>query len=467
MNKKYKSLAKNTSIFAMGTFGSKVLTFLIVPLYTHVLTTAEYGVIDLFSASISLLVPFTTLLIYEAAIRFLVAKEYDEKTVFNNCFLVFAGGSILTICLSPFLLSGLNMKEYSFIFVLLLILTSYTAIFGQYLRSIGKNWSYSISGLIVTFFIVFLNVIFLLVLKKGVVGYLYSLLIAQFASSVYIFISCDTWKNFDLKFINIDSLKNMLIYSLPLVPNNIMWWIMNAGDKYVINYYLGNSANGIFSLAYKIPTILTMMFSIFMQAWQVSAIEEREDKSRNDFYKKVFEIISLLLIICTSLIILVVQPMFVHVMGKEFVDAWEFVPLLCIATLFNCYSTFAGIVYIVNQESKKSFYTTSIGAFFNLFFNFLLIKELGLFGVSIGTAIGYAVVMYLRFRDSKRTLRVSFFSFKLLTALIILCVDSVVYIAMESNLKYIISIICIFLIVLIHSKDISVMLHKILKSKLK
>ena len=164
MEKKYKKLLKNTSIFALGTFGSKLLLFLIVPIYTHILSTSDYGTIDLITATVSLMLPFTTLLIYEAAIRFLIAKEYSEKEVFNNCIFMFFTGSLLSICISPIILHFLELSKYYLIFVCLIILTSYTTIFGQYLRATGDNWGFSISGIINTFATVTLNLFFLLII---------------------------------------------------------------------------------------------------------------------------------------------------------------------------------------------------------------------------------------------------------------------------------------------------------------
>ena len=463
MKNKYKKLLKNTSIFALGTFGSKLLLFLIVPIYTHILSTSDYGTIDLITSSVSLMIPFTTLLIYEAAIRFLVAKEYNEKEVFNNCIFIFLVGCILTVIFSPCILYFLKLREYYFVFICLIMLSSYTTIFGQFLRATGDNWGFSISGIINTFFIVVLNLFFLLVLKKGINGYFYSLLISYIITSIFIFIKCKTIKMFDYKTINFKYLKYMLLYSLPLVPNNIMWWIMNAGDKYVINYYLGTSANGIFSISYKIPTIITLVFSIFMQAWQISAIEEKE--SKKDFYKNIFNFIFFTLVICTVFIIILIKPVFDSIIGTEFLDSWKYVPLLCVATVFNCLATFAGVVYIVSKNSKKSFYTTLLGAIVNIAFNFLLIRYIGLFGVAIGTALGYLIVMILRFKDYKKYFDVSLIDFRFIVTFLIIIADCILYIFVNSNLKYGFSLLCILLILWILRKDIRTFLGMI-KSKI-
>lgn len=454
MNKKYKSLLKNTSIFALGTFGSKILVFLIVPIYTYVLSTEDYGTIDLITSSINLLIPFTTLLIYEAVIRFLVGRECEEKVAFNNSVIIFLAGSLLSIILSLVVLQVLHLTNYYIAFLILIILNSYTTIFGQYLRAKGDNWGFSISGIINTFFTVFFNLFFLLVAKKGILGYLYSLIISQVISGIYIFYKCDSFKNFDLKAINFKVLKLMLIYTLPLIPNNIMWWIMNAGDKYVINYFLGVAENGIFSIAYKIPTMLTVIFSIFMQAWQVSAIEESGEETRNNFYKNIFDTIMLLLTLCTSIIIIVVKPLFEIAIGNNYITSWRYVPLLCVGTLFNCLSTFAGVVYIIKKDSKSSSFTTFLGAIINLFINFILIKMIGLFGVAVGTVIGYLVVMLIRFKDFKRYFGISLIDLKSIITLMILVLDALLYTFIDNNFRFVCAGICIIIVVCLSKKEL-------------
>lgn len=446
MNRKYKKLFKNTSIFAIGTFGSKILVFLIVPIYTYVLSTEDYGTIDLIISSINLLIPFTTLLIYEAVIRFLVGKECQKKVAFNNSMAIFIVGSIFSIAFSIGILYVLHLTNYYIIFTILLILTTYTTIFSQYLRATGDNWGFSIAGVINTFFTVMFNLFFLLVAKKGILGYLYSLIISQALMSIYVFVRCDTFNNLSPKLIDLNILKKMMFYSLPLIPNNIMWWIMNAGDKYVINYFLGAASNGIFSISYKIPTILTTIFSIFMQAWQVSAIEESSENSRNDFYKNVFDTILFLLVWCTSIIIIIIKPLFENIIGSAYTISWKYVPMLCIGTLFNCLSTFAGVVYIVKKDSKTSFFTTFIGASINLLTNFILIKKYGLFGISIGTTLGYLTVMLIRLKDFKKYFGNSLINLNNIAILIILLLDALVYTFVDNDFRFACATICMIIL---------------------
>ena len=81
---KYKKLLSNTITFGIGTFSAKLLTFLLVPLYTRVLTTAEFNASDLIQQTGNLLVPLVSVGMASALIRFGLDKSYDKTSVFST-----------------------------------------------------------------------------------------------------------------------------------------------------------------------------------------------------------------------------------------------------------------------------------------------------------------------------------------------------------------------------------------------
>lgn len=404
----YKDLAKNTAIFAVGSFGSKVLSFLIVPLYTYVLTTEEYGRIDLFTTAISLLIPFITLLIQEALLRFLMGKEVSPKTAVNNCWLIFLCGAVVSILLAPALNIIFKFDEYMWLFIVILILNSFTQIFSQYFRATGRNVAFTVNGIIVTAVLLSSNVLFLVVFHLGMRGYFYSMLLSQAMSAIHIIAFGKILRDISFKDIDLGILKEMLKFCIPLIPNTLMWWIMSAGDKYIINYFLGDSANGLYSLAMKVPTVVSMVYTIFYQAWQMSAIEAKNRKDEKNFYSNVFKITNGLLAVLIVGVIFSVKPIYVIAMSEAFAPAWKYVPLLAIATFFNCCASFFGVVYTVSKKSHMAFFTTFVGAVVNLFFNFILVRRMGLYGIAVGTALGYFAVTIMRIKDANKEIGMSF-----------------------------------------------------------
>lgn len=467
MNKrnKYKYLAQNTVIFAIGTFGSKILTYLIVPLYTYILSTEDYGAIDLFTTAISLMLPFTTLVIYEAVIRFLMSKEIDEKCAVTSSIIVFLFGVLIIGGSIPFISQMLPNKTYVILYVVSLLLYTYNQIFSQYLRACGKAIAFSINGVIVTLVTLLSNVILLIVFKQGVLGYLYSLILAQLLASIQCTVSGKIIQNISIRAINLSILKKMLQYCIPLIPNNLMWWIMNAGDKYIINYYMGMSYNGIYSLAMKIPTILNLVYSIFMQAWQLSAIQENGEDDQAIFYSNIYKMVMGLMAIASSFIILIVKPVFIILIKNDFVSAWKYVPLLCIAMIISCMATFIGVTYMINKNSKKSFFTTFAGACMNLIGNFLLVRKLGLYGVALGTALGYLVVYFMRAYDAKKSTGMSLDAIRSVAAFLVLFIQAILLLIDSNNMLWLKEIGLVVIVLVLYKNEIILMKKAIFRKK--
>ncbi|RGQ03169.1 lipopolysaccharide biosynthesis protein [Blautia obeum] len=463
--KKYTHLLKNTAVFGVGTFGSKVLQFLIVPLYTYILTTEEYGKIDVFATTISLALPFVTLLVQEAIIRFLTTKEISDKEAVNSGMIVFFTSIILGALITP-LYAFVFEKEYAMLFFICLILNSFVAIFQNYLKACGKVLDFTFCGLINTFSFLITNVLMLAVFKLGIMGYLYSMIISQIFSGIYILVRGEIICKISLTKNDFSVIKSMLVFSVPLIPNNLMWWIMNAGDKYIINYFLGDSYNGLYSISIKLATIVTTVFSIFMQAWQLSAIEENGSKEQARFYSKVYSNMMALLLGSAATILMFNRPIFCSFIGKNFFDAHLYSPLLCVATVISCMSTFFGVTYLVSKSTSKAFTTTVVGATINIIVNFLLIRPLGLTGVALGTIIGYAVVMLIRIRDTAEHISMNFDAIRTTIGLMLVFGGSIIYMFIPNSFSVILGFACVCIIAIVYHHEIRNIL-RIINDRLK
>lgn len=135
MNDKFKKLASNTMIFAIGSIGSKFITFLLVPIYTNTLTTAEYGTTEIVVTAINLLIPFLSLSIQDAVLRFGLAPDVEAKKVIKNAVFIVGIGSIISCLLGMYRLLGaqnivrmnINMKK-TFVALILLMIESIATI---------------------------------------------------------------------------------------------------------------------------------------------------------------------------------------------------------------------------------------------------------------------------------------------------------------------------------------------------
>ena len=454
MDNKYGRLAKNTLIFMVGNFGSKLISFIIVPFYTFVLTTEQYGTIDLFTTIINILLPFLILGLNEAALRFLVGKEINKEIVATNCFTVYLIETLIVCLLYPFYSKIGALKEYSIHFLILLILMSFNQIFLQYLRGIGKNAAFSANGIIITLITVTSNLVFLLYFQMGIDGYFYSMILAQFIGAIQIIINSQLWRVIRRKYFNFSLLKIMVKYSSPLIFNSLMWWIMSASDKFMINFFIDTSANGVYSVAHKFPTLINLVYSIFLQAWQISAIEEGKSKDRTQFYNAIYRYVLMVLVLAASVIIMSTKPLYLTVMSPDFKIAWQSVPLLVVAGVFSCLTGFFGTVYVVNKQSKKAFSTTLIGAVGNLVFNFFLIPKFGIIGAAMGTMLGYLLSCIVRGFDAHKSMNIDLKSKKLIISCFILLLQYMILYWDNSIVVYSLETVFVFLEILIFKSEI-------------
>lgn len=461
----YKKLVYNTAIFAIGNFGSKVLTFLIVPLYTYVLTTAEYGVIDLFITSLGMVIPFSTMMVNEALIRYVLGKELTPKEAASNCFAVFLFGAAISVLFTPLYKVAFDFDEYIWIFVALLVLRTFNQVFSEYFRAVNQNVKFTIFGLITTATILGFNVVFLLFLKLGIRGYLYATLLSAAVGTLYILIFSNFFQVVSLKCIDKNTIRMLLKYSVPLIPNSLMWWIMSAGDKYIINYFLGDGANGLYSLSSKVPQIINMIYSLFIQAWQMSAIEVSESKDKTSFYHNVFHVTSFVMGVVTCGIIMVVKPLYLGIMSASFAEAWKYVPLLSVATIISCYASYFSVVYTVGAKTKKVFLTTALGAIVNLGTNLILVQPFGMQGIAMGTCLGYIAVLIVRVRDMWVEMGIRFDFKRNILTFIVLFIQSAVVIYFGGVLSVVISCAGILFIALLYRKEMVTIINKLIKKQ--
>lgn len=460
---RYKNLLKNTGLFAIGSFGSKILSFIIVPFYTYVLTTSEYGRIDLVSTIISLILPFSTMLIHEAVIRFLPANEIDKVGAVSNSFVCFCFGSVLVVLISPVINIGFKLGDLYYIFTAILILNTFNDIFSNTLKAMEKNLAYSLYGILSSVIFLSGNVVFVLFLRRGIKGYFTSMLICQCVCSLYLVLNVDFLHNFSKKRIAPGLIKNMLRYSVPLIPNSLLWWVMNAGDKFVINYFLGDAANGIYSIALKVPTLISLVYVVFMSAWQISAIQESNAEDKSAFYTEVFGYVSTFMFFMTSLIIAFAYPVFTCLLSDSFSQGWFYVGLLSISVLISCFGTFFGIAYTITKKSQWAFITTLIGAIVNVIANIIFINICGLYGVAIGTIMGYVAVLIIRMKHCRAWLDVQVDIKMFLINFILLFIQLGISLVYVSLLSSVVQMSCLIIIIFVNRKYIDTVARFLLK----
>lgn len=406
---KNKKLFKNTLLLILGNFASKILVFLLVPFYTSILSTEEYAISDLLVTTVNLAYPLLTLMISTSVLRFCLDKDSDRKQIFSIGFYLEIIGSVILSILAFLFADYFDFGEYKLYFIAYFVSYSIQTLVLQYAK--GKEYVavYSIGSVCNTISLISCNLLFLLKCGLGIKGYLLSMIIANVSAAIIVFTLSKAYRDFlSIKKIDLKILKKMVLYSLPLIPNSISWWISNSSDRYILGYFTNLNELGTYSVAYKIPSILITISGIMISAWELSAVDEFGSEENRVFYSKVYNSYYHISLIGCAILIILVKPLATILFNNDFYTAWRYVPLLAFSSVFNILSGFIGTIFTSAKKTKSIFITTMIGAFSNILLNFALIPFIGAFGAAIATVVSYIVTFVIRLKASEKIMKLSY-----------------------------------------------------------
>ena len=411
---KYKTLLSNTMLISLGTFGSKLLVFFMVRFYTGYLTSADYGTADLITQSANLLLSVISMGITDGVFRFAINHVKHRRRIFSIGLYTITLGGLLLFGILPLLglVPKMNLQPYLWLIGLYIMASCYHTLCAQFIRAEGKTALFAVQGMINTLLVIVLNILFLAVLHMGITGYVLSIVLADIFCAILLFVREKLWRQLMLN-PGWAYWKEMLLYSIPMIPATIFWWITSVSDRYMVTGFISESANGIYAVSYKLPTILTLVSGIFMEAWQFSAVSESvgDKREHTRFFSRVWCAFQAVMFLAAGAITALAKPA-VHVLAApSYFEAWKYVPVLSAAMVFSSLVSFLGSVYMVEKNSMRTFLTAMVGAVLNIILNLILIPgPLGIQGAAIATCASYLVVFLIRAADVRR-----FIPFKLYT----------------------------------------------------
>ena len=409
-NGKYKKLCSDTVILALGTFGSKLLVFLLMPLYTALLSPTEYGTAELITGTANLIMPFVCMGLTTGIFRFAAERGSDQQVVFSSGLTLLGIGLGGLLCIGlPFCFFGTWRLEAALILAYILF-ADVQAVCAQYVRAIDRTRLFAVQGILNTVLTILFNVIFLVVFDMGVTGYVLSVVVGNVITTVFLAFSAKLWQVYRFSAVRRETVAELIRFSLPMVPTTICWLITDLSDRYFVTGICGADVNGIYSAAYKIPTVVNLISTIFMQAWQFSAVTQSADEEEcSRFYSTVFRGFLSLIFIGTAGLILFSRFLSGLLLNEAYFEAWRYMPTLLCAAAVESVVAFLATVYLVRKKSMHSFVTAVVGTVLNLLLNALLIPCMGWYGGPLGAAeatlIGYGAVYALRTVDVPRLLK--------------------------------------------------------------
>lgn len=460
-----KKLIKNTIILTIGTICTKGILFLMTPFFTRWLSQEDYGTFDLISTYIALLIPLTSLEIGHAAFRLLMNDEKNEEKVITSSLFITLLSCLIAIII--IVIAGIIYKPINNCFLELLVLAISQIIFtvmSMIVRGLKKTSKYAISNIIFCFFMILFVTIFVRICNLALKGIILGYGLGYFIANLYLFYQLKNIKWKKIKNIKRNTITEMLKFSIPLIPCDISWWIMNVSDRTIISIFLGSKSNAIISVAHKIPNICQNFFNVFHLSWQENAIETLNDDDKDEYYTKIMNNMLQIIISISILILSCNFLIFKYLFTKNYYSGYYQVPIMIISIVISMLAQFFGSIYIATMNSKKSGYTTIISAVVNIIIHLVLIKYIDLYASSISTLISYFLLLLIRYIDVNKTMKINFNKKSIYLFILLIYISISAYI--NSNLLNIINLVLAFIIFIQTNKNyIKIIFNKVVMQK--
>ena len=462
-------LLKNISYLTIGQLATKVLMFILLPLYTSILSPEEYGIFDLYISTVTLLMPIFTFNISEAVLRFSVDVD-DNDNVFTNGLKI-----ILLSCCFCILFLAINnicgffplIQKHEYIFFIMYIFTVLLEVIVNFARGIDKIACVAISGFVGSTITILFNIFFLVFLKYKLNGFFIAYILGLMGQIIYLGFSFRIFRYINLYKAKPKELIEMLRYSIPLIWNSLAWWLNDVSSRYIITFFLGVYETGIYSAATRIPAILAILQSIFNKAWVVSAIKDFESNESVQFFSNVYKIYNAFMVVICSILILANKFIAYMLFSGNFYEAWKYSPFLLLSLVFSALSGFLGGIFAAKKATGVYSYSSTIGAIINVFFCFFLITKIGTLGASIAALLSSVVIWGFRYYCVQKYIKLKANHRNNTIAYLLLLIQVYIMIYVDKNIiLYTTQIIILSLICVVY-RGVFISIIKISKDKFK
>lgn len=285
---KQTELAKNTFILTVGKICTQFLSFFLLPLYTGILTAAEYGTVDIIITYTTLLTHVVLLGVDQAIFRFLVDVRNDEegRRRIVTTALLFALGQILAAAIIFIPICLAVKSEYTIYLLLNVIASICINMMLQTARGFGDIKGYSFGSFLAAALQILGNILLLVAIPLGIRGMLIAMISGNMLAAIYLSLRNRIYKYLSFRSFSKDMFTRIMKYSLPLVPNALSWWILQASDRTIVMLMLGQAMNGQLTVAHKFSNIFYLIYQIFHMSWMESAalyMDKTKQSDYNDF----------------------------------------------------------------------------------------------------------------------------------------------------------------------------------------
>ena len=432
------------------------------------LQTSEYGVVDLIQTYVTLLVPIITLELEMSIFRWLIdsrgKKDDTEKLISNDFYILII--SLVLFSIIYLIVSLFINIPFKYVILLDIIVCVLSGNLLQVARGLGKIMDFSISCILTGLTTIISNIILIVFCHMQAEGMIISMALANGVCSLYLFFKLKIYNKIKFNKVDHKLIKEMYKYSIPLVPNGISWWVVNVSDRSIISIVLGASANGLYAISNKFPTVISSLTGIFNLSWSESASLHINSDDRDEFFSDITNTVIRLFSTLGVGILACMPFVFPMLINSKYRDAYLYIPPLVIGTVFNVAICLYSQIYLAKKMSKQVASTTITGAIINILINIVFIKYIGLFAAAISTMISYMVMAIFRHFDLKKYVNIKIDKLLIIKVFLMFILISISYYINNMYLN-IFSLIIVCLDAYFLNRTILIDFYKSLYSKIK
>lgn len=463
MEKRRIGLVHNTIILLVGKISTQFINLVLLPLYTTILKPEEYGIADLFNTYVVLAIPIVSLNLDMGLFRFMLDKRdklEEQKQILSSCVAV-----CFVTCNTYFaiylLLQPWIHSEYKVFLLLHVVLNVFSSLFLQFARGLGHNGAYAFGSFFSALITTIMNIVFILIMHLGARGLFLSVVCGQIAVILYLFLSQEIWKYFSFKSIDISSIKPILDYSIPLIPTNAAWWVVNTSDRTVITLFINIAANGIYSIANRFSILVSYFYNVFNMAWTETVVLHINDDDRDSFLSDMVNSLYSLFFSACILIVALMPFAFPLLINSQYNDAYNLIPILMAGVFCLVICGICSAVFLAKKKTKENAKTAVFAALINLITDLILIKLIGLYAAAISTFIAYFAMAVYRYLEIQKYVKVHICKKRIIVSV---ALTVIVFGAYYSNYIFVQGIVAIIstIYVIVVNKDFGTALVKMI-----
>ena len=280
-------------------------------------------------------------------------------------------------------------------------------LFANFARGCGATKVFSISGVINALGLAILSFIFVFHFRLGAKGYLLAVSGGHLLSLIYLFFAVNIPSILARRHADPQLLRIMLVYSIPLIANNIAWWFTSTSGRYIVLNSLGASIAGLYTAANKLPAVISAVSQVFQQAWQLNSARECNSEEHEKFYSNVLRIYFYIVFVCASVAICISPILADITLKKDFSEARIYIPPMMLSVGTHCLSAYFGSLLLALKQSKQAMLGMLLGASINVIFSIILIVPFGIWGVLFASFLCYFTILIHRILSTKIYLKLN------------------------------------------------------------